>query len=439
MAYNCDEFRTNLAAQTPVFDEMFLAELKPMDSPVTGRHETGAWEDGTGDTHFFDRIHVGQPDLSQEWQRIDAAECENACSPPRVFVGFGTERNSYFKEQMQLQSQPFCLTQMRHQTKPAQQVAEIYRSLKKIPDVYNTDFIRVNAFKRAPEVQIAGSTFGTFVPDSTPPGNISGQLTTVNLGGAGNLPTSELTFTYLDYLTTILALEGYSTGSNLADGMYNLITDPRVWFKMTNGAQSLKDMMALTEPQQASALYKIGQGIQKPFGNIAPTLDKQQIRFQDMGGGVLNRVYPYTNVATTTGIKRQVNTAWVNARYGLSFLWHPRAIKIWTPSYKKLGVLIPSVNSSFYGRWNFVNPQGVIQIENPDGTICTHNNDDQRFFYWLVNLELGFEYKYPEILMPILHLIDGSGKDCTVDSPVCGDAPQYVAQDYSNNPDMCET
>jgi hypothetical protein len=32
---------------------------------------------------------------------------------------------------------------------------------------------------------------------------------------------------------------------------------------------ALKDMMALTDPDQ-DILYKIGYGVQRPFGNIAP-------------------------------------------------------------------------------------------------------------------------------------------------------------------------
>jgi hypothetical protein len=74
----------------------------------------------------------------------------------------------------------------------------------------------------------------------------------------------------------------------------------------------------------------------------------------------------------------------------------------------------------------------------PDGTVCTKNNDEQLWFYWLSAMELGFQYMYPELIMPILHLVDGSGFDATVNKPVCGDAPQYVAQDYSNDPTVCE-
>lgn len=438
MATSCSLFRTNLAAQTPVYDKIFLQDFKPLDSAVLGRHDTEAWPDGTGDTHVYDKIEIGQPNLTQSWQRIDASECGSAvCSPPSQFVGFGTTRKNYFKEQFQLRSQPFCMTQMRHQTNPGAQVAQIMRGLKKIPEMYTSDWIQVHAFDLNDTVQICDSSFPTFTPIRGT--NTAGQLVTINLGNDNNLPTSQLTWPYLNYLTTQLGLNGYfEGGSGLAQGMYNLLTHSRVWFRLTNGMDSMKDMMALTDPNQASPLFKIGVGVQKPFGNIAPTLnDAGTIRFQRQGAGLLERVFPYTNVATTTGIKRIVNSAYVNARYGLSYLWHPKAIKLWTPTFGKIHPSIPSINSSFYGNWQFVNNQGLIQLNNTDGTTCTENNDDQRFFYWLCDLELGFQYMYPEWIMPILHLIDGSGKDCTINDPVCGTAPQYVQQTYSDNPTQC--
>lgn len=440
MADSCTKLRTNLAAQTPVFDEMFLKDWKPLDSPVLGRHQTSVWDQGTGDTHYFDRIEIGQPDLTSRWQRIDAGECEDACTPPRVNVAFGTTRDSYYMEQFRLQSQLFCLTQLRYNTKPGEQISKIYAGLKKIPQIYSSDFLRVHAFDKSPAVQICGDDFATFTPDITPDDgsapNVAGQLNTVVLG---SLPTSELTWNYLDYLSTNLGLEGYSeAGSGLPDGMYNLITDPRTWFRLTNGNPSMKDMMALGDPQSASALYKIGQGVQKPFGNYAPTLDKQPIRFQLISGTTLNRVYPYYNVATDTGIRRVVNPAYVNARYQLSFIWHPKAIRLFTPDFKKMHEMVPSVNSSLFGSWKFINNQGAMIYEMPDGTSCTKNNDEQLWFYWLCALELGFKYEYAEFIYPILHLVDGSGKDSTVDSPVCGSAPAYVEQVTSNDPTVCD-
>ncbi len=224
-----------------MFDKTFLKDYTPLNSPVLGRHETGTWETGTGDTHFFDTITIGQPNLQNRWQRISAAECDNACAPPSVFVGFGTRRDSYFPEQLKLKSQTFCLTQLEHSTEPAQQIAEWMRGAKKLPEMYMTDFIRVHAVDLATTVQIASDDFQTMTPVLGAGGNISGQLTTIDVGSAANLPQSELTWPYLNYLTTQLQLEGYHEApSGLPMGMFNLITDPRVWFKLTNGMESMK-------------------------------------------------------------------------------------------------------------------------------------------------------------------------------------------------------
>lgn len=444
MAASCTQLRTNLAAQTPVFDEMFLKDWKPLDSPLIGRHLTEVWKEGTGDNHFIDRIEIGQPNLNTRWKRIDAGECRDACSSPRQFVAFGTTRTNHYMEHFDIQSQLFCLTQLRYGTRTPEQIARIYQGLKKIPEIYTSDFIRVHAVDfNTVGVQIASQNLldnGTnvFVPDITPDAmNIQGQLTEINLGGAGYLPTSALTFPLLDYYSTTLDLEGYTqAGSGLPQGLFNIITDKRSWARLTNGNPSMAGMMALDDPQKASALYKIGQGVQKPFGNYAPTLDEQPIRFQHVGGGVLNRVFPYYNVASDTGIKRVVNPAYVNARYQISFLWHPKAIKVFTPDFKKMHEMVPAVNSALYGKWDFKNGD-VLIYNQPDGTTCTINNDKNEQFYWLAALELGFEYLEPQLIIPILHLVDGSGKDSVVDDAVCGTAPQYVAQSYSDNPLVC--
>lgn len=436
MANSCTTFATNLAQQTYVFDKMFLKEWKPMDSPLIGRHETEVWEDGTGDTHYFDRIQIGQPDLTKNWAKISGEDCgTNSCNPPRTHIAFGTGRDSHYKEQIVLQSQLFCLTQLRHQTRPGEQITEIYRNVKQIPEMFTTEFLRNRATQLSTGIQVCGSSFASFVPTVA---TVQNNLTVVDLTVPG-LPTSELTWSYLNYLTTGVELEGYSKESGLPQGMYNLITDPRAWFRLTNGSADVKETMALGNPDAASQLYKVAVdgGIQKPFGNIAPTLDKMPPRFQVLAGSILNRVYPYYNTTSTTGTKRVKNPAYINAIYQLSYIWHPKAIKLWTAAFKKLHEKVPSVNSALYGQWTFLNQPGLIKYTQPDGTECTLNNDMQNYFYWLCAMELGFQYKYPELIIPIFHLVDGSGKCSTVDAPVCCTAPQYVAQTYTDNPNEC--
>lgn len=437
MAVDCTKIRTNLALQTPHYDEGFLPNWQPMDDPFMGRHETEAWPDGTSDTHYFDRIEIGQPDLTAPWQRINAAECENACNPPITHVAFGTTRNSYYPEQNKLYSQLFCLQQMRFQTKVSEQIAEIYKSIRQIPLMFDGDFLRTRAFSRGATVQIAGSAFNTFTPTT---GNTGEQLVTINLGSAGNLPTSQLTINYLDYLTTSLELDGYNEESGLPPSMFNLITHPRVWHNLWYSNPEIRNMIKISDVAQANPLFRLGQGISKqPLGNLAPTFDSRQIRFQHMGSGVLNRVLPYENTTATTGTKRLPNPDWINARYALSYLWHPKAIKLWTPAPKKIHDMVPTINSSMMGKWTFVNNQGTLTYTNPDGTTCVKNNDEQFWFYWLAHMEMGFQFKRPELVYPILHLVDGSGKDCAVDDPVCGEAPQYSSQVYTDDPVTCTT
>lgn len=438
----CTTWRTALAAQTPVYDKVFLEDYTPMDSATIGRHQTSVWEMGSGDTHYFDTMTVGQPNLQDRWQRIDASDCSgsNPCQPPRSYVGMGSRRNSYYPEQKELRGPTFCLTQLEHSTRPEEQMQEWMKGIKQIPELYTEDFIRVHAFDLNTTVHIAqGSNLTTFTPVRSGVGqNLVGQLTTIDLAGTANLPTSRLTWPYLRRLTTALQLAGYHKApSGLPDNMYNLITGESDWFGLTNGNDALKSMMALTDYKQASPLYKLGEGIQTPYGNIAPTIDGRQMRFQHVGNGVLNRVEPYINVPTTTGIEPRVNTAYLDAQFALSFIWHPMAIKVFTRDFKKIHDKVPSVNSSLYGQWSFINDNPLLTYQ-PDGTLCTLDNPQRNQFYWLCELYLGFQYMYPKFIIPILHQTDASGKCQIIADPVCCSAPQYVPQDYRDNPVVCE-
>lgn len=440
MPDSCVQFRTNLDLQTPVYDKAFVKDYTPLESPVVGRHESVPWTTGTGDTHIRTSIHLGYPDLTGTWKRLSNAECgDSACEVPRTFITMGTDRHEYFQSAKDLQSQIFCLTQLELSTNPAEQMMQWMREIKKLPMIYLTDFIRVNAAMQNDFIQIARDDFATLVPDDGAGGNITGQLTTINLGATANLPQSRLTWPYIQYLMENLRLEGYfEAPSGLPANMVNLITDQYSWFHLTNGRPELKNMMCLDSYKDASPLYKIGVGISEPFGNVAPTIDPVQLRFQHMGNGVLNRVEPYLNTAFTTGRGRTKNPAWINAKWGMSFLWHPMAIRMHMPEYNKLrNELIPSIMSSMYGQWHFKNGD-VLKVAQPDGTECTLQNDKNLYFYWLVAMRAAFEFQLPQLLMPILHQLDGSGKCETVNDPTCCDDPQYVAQTYDANPLVCE-
>ena len=442
MATSCANLRTNLALQTPVFSETFLDDYVSdmVNAPYVGRHQTEVWDYET-DRIFFDKINVQQANYLTPWQVIDASECGvngpgNPCNPPSAFIGFGSTRDSAVVEQIKLRSQPFCLEQLARVPKVGQQMKRIYKVVRQIPMGFTGDFIRARTVSFAQQLQVCGSAFSTFNITSL---NTTTNLTTLNMGSSANYPTSQLTWQYLIYLSQILGLNGYDTNSGLAKGMRNLITHSRTWQQLVGQNPEIKAQLHLVGVKDVSPLYQMGTGVNAdPFGPFAPTFDEHQVRFQDEGNGILNRVLPYLNTPTTTGEMPVYNPAWVNSRYAISVIMHPKATKIYTTKPKKISEMVPEVNSAMWGTWDFINPQGVIQWLNPDGTTCSQNNESQDWFYWLCKLQLGFQYEQRELVFPILHLIDGSGQGCMVDQPVCGSAPQYTPQVYDGSAIMCQ-
>lgn len=437
---DCARIRDNLAYQTPLFQETFLDDYisDMVNAPYIGRHQTEVWDYET-DTIFYDKIHVMQPNYLTDWQVIDASECsdDSPCCPPAACIGFGTTRDHAFLEQLKLRSQLFCLEKLARIPKIGKQMAKIYKVVRNIPIGFTGDFIRARTVSYHDRLQICGANFASLAITT---GNTATTLSTIDVGAVANLPTSELTWQYLMYQSTVLGMRGYDQDSGLSKGMRNIIVHPRTWQKLVGQNPEIKSQLHLVGVKDVSPLYELGTGINAdPFGPYAPTFDEQQARFQLRSATVLERVLPYLNTPATTGERPIENPSYVDAKYAISVITHPKASKVYTTKPKKIHEMIPEVNSAMYGSWAFVNPQETnFRWENPStGLDTTVNNEAQTWFYWLCVLQLGFEYDQRDLVMPILHLIDGSGKCCMVDSPVCCD-PQYVNQDqYDFCPEEC--
>lgn len=430
MAFDCNRIRTELARQTPVYDEVFLDDFisgELVTDPFMGRHRTRGWSDGK-DTLFYDKLHVRQPDYTDPWQRINSEECGNACNPPQTTVGWGTTRDSVFMEQKDLNSQPFCLQQLRGIPHVGEQITKMYKIIREIPASFTSDFLRTRFTSYHDTLQIAGSSLNTFTITSA---NTDANLTTLNLGSSALLPTSQLTLPLMNTYSQKILMRGYSKESGMPNGMINLVTHSLQYADLVGMNPALRGQLYSTSIKSLSPLYRVGEGINaEPFGNIMPTFDEKQIRFQHAGNGLLQRVYPYLNTPATTGEKPVENPAWLNARYAISYILHPMAAVLYTPEPKKIHPMVPTVNSAMFGKWTFVNNQGIIRLPNPDGTYCDKDNTDQFWFFWRAHLELGFRYDQRELVFPILHQINGIGASCLVDSPACGAAASYVVQDY---------
>lgn len=441
MGISCSQLNTALAAQTPVYSEKFLKDfISDMPGmPFVGRHQTEIWPDGAS-TIVFDKVHVGQPNYNQQWNVRSGTNCANTL-PTSTYVAWGTTRDSYYTESLNLFSQLMSLDQLRTVPHVAAQMQEIYRNLRRIPMGFTADYLRTRMLAFNDTLYVCGSSFTELplvlgAPSAT--GGITANASVLNLGSSGALPTSDLNLTYLNYYATVLGMRGYDIGSGLPAGMRGMVTHPRTFQRLVGLNPELKSQIRLSDFKSASPLYMPGKGINAdPFGQYAPTFDDQQIRYQDAGNGYLERVLPYLNAAATTGLKPTVNPAYLNARYAITYLAiHPQATTLFTPKPKKILDIIPTVNSSMWGQWGYHN-EAVLMYQNQDGTTCTINNANQFYFYWMCYLELGFKYDQRPLVVPVLHLIDGAGKACMVNTPICGTAPAYVANDTSDNPPTC--
>jgi len=441
MAISCLQLNTALASQVPVYDQKFLKDfISDMPGmPFIGRHQTETWQDGAN-VRVFDKVHVGQPDYTTQWNDMSGANCAMTF-PTSTFVGWGTTRDQYGMSNINLFSQLMNLNQLRTVPNLQQQMQEIYRNLRRIPMGFTADFLRTRMLSYNDTLYICGSTFTELPLVLGSPGvtgGVTANASVLNLGSSANLPTSDLNLTYLSYYGTLLGMRGYDIGSGLPPGMRGMVTHPRTFQRLVGLNPELKSQIRLSDFRSASPLYMPGKGINAdPFGQYAPTFDDQQIRYQDAGNGYLERVLPYLNVAATTGKKPTVNAAYLNARYAITYLAiHPQATTLFTPKPKKVLDLIPSVNTSMWGQWGYHN-EATLSYQQQDGTTCTINNANQFYFYWMCYLELGFKYDQRPLVVPVLHLIDGAGKACMVNTPICGSAPAYVAQDTSDAPPVC--
>lgn len=434
MVISCQLLSTTLARQTPVYDKEFLKDfISDMPGlPFVGRHQTETWEDGA-DTRTFDKVHVGQPDYTAPWNRRNGADCANT-APPRQYIAGGTTRDTYFMENKVLNSQLWDLDQLRTIPNLAGQIREMYRNIRRIPMGFTADYLRTRMLSYNDTLYVCGSNF-TEMPITS--SNVDANANVIELGSAAALPTSDLTLTYLDYYQQSLGMKGYDIESGMAKGMRNMCTHQRTFQRLVGQNPEVKAQLHLQGVKDVSPLYRIGEGINAdPFGSWAPTFDDHQLRYQDAGNGLLTRVLPYTNVNASTGLKPQINPAYLNARYGITYVIHPKASVLFTPKPKKVHEMIPAINSSMWGTWDYKNGE-VLFYQNQDGTTCQINNDLQFKFYWLCYLELGFKYEQRPLILPILHLIDGAGKACMVDNPICGAEPQYFQYSTSDNPPVC--
>jgi hypothetical protein len=450
--FNCNTYYDYLFDRSPHFDDDILKDWFPTDDAWIGQVQTLSWDAFTGTQHVYDRIHVGAPDMSQTWAQFDTTEgnfigyqdglAAKSCTQAtwnEIAVGWGSERKTYSRYKQSYTTNPLFFDQINTRAKAKEQMSEFIKGVKEMTKMIQSDYLRTASLFFSDALYVCGSGAGT--PGQTPvalsTANFMGQALEVDIGGIANLPTSELTVQYLQRFYEPLQYEGYFKSKYVPNGTFKLITDPLTSQQLVQMNPSLADKWKFETFQKGGELFKYGMSA--GIGNFGIAWDGFPMRFYWGNSGRLRRVWPYTNVPTTIGVKRKVASEYILAPYQISQIWHPEAMKRLVPSLQSVHPDMPFLTRDLAGKWQFLggNRDKTIVVRSVDtnGNATQTIVDNKRGNIGLLwaDFENAIKFERPELIRNILHQREPG---CVTDLPACSVAPAYVTQRWSAN-DLC--
>lgn len=427
MAIDCSLFNNFLFRRTPNWDKKLAEDRFPHDYTYLGLYPTMPWPSFTGDTHYWDRVHVTRPNDDGCWDAVTATNCLDApCDPSRKYVCWGSTRNSYGKYRARYNTPPFCYDQLRHVEEAVAQLNAIVKGLQDMPDEIVSDFVRYHSVTTADFIWVCGSSLTKVAVTAN---MFTNGCKRINMGSNANLPTSKLTMQYLERYAPYLMYQGYFKNQFVEQPKFELMTD------LTTASQLANANPALTGMYQSADFTKGGKyfalGAMMGCGNFLFHIDKTPLRFQNRGNGSLERVWPYENVATTVGMMPQFDEGYENAEYQLYHVYNRGAREIHVGETPSVHPLMKFASRSLMGKWSWKSPD-YFKLTNPtNGQTCEYNNDMHDKGYFVGDYELGIKTVYPEIEMWILAQREPG---CVVDDPRCS---AEVTTDYQDLTPYC--
>jgi hypothetical protein len=185
-------------------------------------------------------------------------------------------------------------------------------------------------------------------------------------------------------------------------------------------------MYALPEFQKGGQFWEYGL-MQKRIGNWMFKLDPEPMRFQHIGNGVLQRVWPFENVAATVGLKPQFSTAYKNAPYQMYHVYNRDARTVFVGDISPVNPELKfNMSRDLLGKWRWMSPDFFSYTDPNTGSVCQFANDKHNYGYLLGEYELGAVTDYPEIEMIIIAQREPAN---VVNDPRCAATPSMVYQD----------
>lgn len=433
MPIPCTAFGDFLSRRSEHLDDEIIRSLHPMDTWV-GHVATGQFPAQAGVEHTFDRFENVFPDLSGEWEDVQAAGCVGTpCDPDQKTIGMGFTRDSYRLQRKAFDTALFCWDLILSADRAKQQYAHFVRVLRRASSIVNSDRFRHEA------VRIAGQKWATanntLVP-ITAYWNAAGTILNVS-----TKPTSKMSPRHLQrrvHPQILFGALGEDINHNGAP-MLEFVNDMESLWDLLEGNPTLSDHWRFTDWDDASKYHQYGWT--GKVGNYGIRADSMPLRFLDLqtqnadGTWQLQLVFPYTNVAATEGIKESVNSDFEDAQIQCNFIWHRRAMTSLVRDTTAINPMMPFGARDFGGKWQFVMDNLTCGTD-VNGNPIAVDNARRNKGKFIADFSYATKSEYPEFAELFLTLREPA---CVVDLPPCAADPGYPAQSYDSANDACET
>jgi hypothetical protein len=447
MAISCSQFADYISRKVEHLDDAIILSMHPLDSQWVGHVSTGRFPAEQGVEHTFDRFENVFPCLGA-WNDVQNASCVGTpCDKSCDKIGLGFTRDSYKLQEKCLETDLFCWDLILSADRATQQFAHFVKVLRRISTIVWSYRFRTEAIRIAKYRWVCNNNGLTAV---TPTWNAAmTQLTLTPVAAGGDaMPESKLTARHLQRRVDPQIREGAAGGQIVksAQPMLELVTHMETVWGLVEGDTNLTDHWRFNQFSDGQKYYKYGWTGQ--VGNYGLRADAYSLRFNVRshnavtGVVVLDVVYPYTNVAATSGIKEDVNAAYDNAPVEIDFIWHRKAMTSLVRDAKAINPEMPFAARDFAGKWQFVMDNltcGTTTVLDNNTQLPVEipiavNNERRNKGKFITDFGGAIKAEYPELAEVFISLREPA---CIVDVPVCAHDPGYPEQDYSCSNEEC--
>lgn len=432
---SCSKFTQFLVDQQPVYDKLILADVRPTDGWI-GHVETGQFPSGSGTEHTLDRFNHVWPDTTKRWSRTTATACTGTpCDKTEYCIGWGSTRITYYLEEQSWSTPLLCYDQLMHITHAKEQFRQIISDiLKPATSAIMSNFLRKRAVTLGTKKKwVASAAMTNFNPVWVTVGD-SELYMDVDVE-----PTSKLTPQMLQRRVSPLMLLGYFGKQPFKDSPPNieLVTDMETLWDLDHqagtaiGVGGLGNNWRFTEWDSAAKYWRYGFNGQ--IGNYITRADPMGLRFNRVG--VVNGkirfqvVLPYRNVVSSgaggsPGLVSEDNPDYQTARYGISFIWHKRAMNVLVADTTAINPEMPFSSRNFGGKWQF-----VMDNLGADATGCVIENKRRNKGQFIGDFKQAIRPMYTEYAETIFHLREPA---CVTVINTCVADGGYPTQQYGS-------